>query len=267
MSLVGPRRALLNSLVLLPETKQYIAAMSPTPDRLHVVAYNMFFKQTLDAVGSLSKLDILYLLANFNSQGARINAANVSAFTAVAVNSPAFVVDRGYTGDGLTSYLDTGFNPGDGGSHAFKQNDGQMGVHVTSSSTVAAGTIADVGITNCALNVLQAASGGLVRAMSSTGDTFAKNNNTQGAISYSRSASSGESVYSNGAFIAAKVRASAAPTNVSMYICGRNDLGVLVAGSTRQIGAVYAGSGLTDAQMLGLYNAVATYLRAVGAGT
>ncbi len=42
--------------------------------------------------------------------------------TGVKVNSPTFTPYKGWSGD-ATNYIDTGFNPGDGGTYNFKQDD------------------------------------------------------------------------------------------------------------------------------------------------
>lgn len=66
---------------------------------------------SLKAGGVWSALDVLYVLAAADSQAAQINWKNPGAFTAIEVNAPAFVADRGYTSDVSTSRLRTQYTP------------------------------------------------------------------------------------------------------------------------------------------------------------
>lgn len=70
-----------------------------------------------DLVGGLktdgiwAELDILYLTAAHDSQAAQLNWKDPGTFDLIAVNSPTFETDRGYTGNGSTSRLRTQFTP------------------------------------------------------------------------------------------------------------------------------------------------------------
>ncbi len=52
-------------------------------------------------------MDALYLMAVGGSQSARQNWI-ANNYNLSAISSPTFTVDRGFTGNGSTSYLDTG---------------------------------------------------------------------------------------------------------------------------------------------------------------
>lgn len=65
----------------------------------------------LKADGVWSKLDLLYLLASHDSQAALLNAKAPATFTATPTGGTTFTTDRGYTANGSTGYLGTGFNP------------------------------------------------------------------------------------------------------------------------------------------------------------
>ena len=65
---------------------------------------------SLTSAGVWAKLDALHMLAAADSQAA-IVIGTTGSYNLTAINSPAFVADRGFTGNGSTSYLDSGFNP------------------------------------------------------------------------------------------------------------------------------------------------------------
>ena len=65
----------------------------------------------LKTAGVWSKTDVLYVLAAHHEQAGRINWKNPGTLTASLVNAPSFVADQGFTGNGRSSYLNTGYNP------------------------------------------------------------------------------------------------------------------------------------------------------------
>jgi hypothetical protein len=66
---------------------------------------------SLKTAGIWQKLDVLYLMAAADSQAACINWVAPANFTALQVNSPTFVADRGFTGNGTSSRLRTQYTP------------------------------------------------------------------------------------------------------------------------------------------------------------
>ena len=80
----------------------------------------------LKQAGVWSRLDAFYMLAAHDAQAARLNWV-ADAYNLTAVNNPSFEVDRGYTGNGINAYLDTGFNPATAGGK-FSLNDAHLGV-------------------------------------------------------------------------------------------------------------------------------------------
>jgi hypothetical protein len=84
--------------------------------------------------GIWSKLDFLYNFAtNGSSDFSRINWISPSLFECTAVGSPTFTSNQGWTGNGTTSYLDTGWIPSTNGVH-FTLNDASYGGKVNSGS-------------------------------------------------------------------------------------------------------------------------------------
>lgn len=65
----------------------------------------------LKAGGVWNSLDGLYVFAAADSQAALINWRNPGTHDATLVNAPTFTQDRGFTGNGTNSYVNSNFNP------------------------------------------------------------------------------------------------------------------------------------------------------------
>ena len=77
---------------------------------------------TLISSGVFAKLDLILVFANDGSKEfACINWKNPSGTKASLVNSPTFTANQGFTGNGISSYILTGYNPN--GSGNYKQNE------------------------------------------------------------------------------------------------------------------------------------------------
>lgn len=88
------------------------------------------------------KLDALWVHAAHGAEAGRLNWIS-KRFNCVPVNNPTFVTDRGYTGDGISSYLNTQFNPAVEvplGSK-YQQDSVTFGIRIN-DNTSAAGSIA-----------------------------------------------------------------------------------------------------------------------------
>ena len=90
-----------------------LAAMTtdPTGDTL-TWQDDLIFSLDSAAVGFWDRIDILYITAQRNTQGANLNWINPAAFTLTdpGATTPAFVPYQGYTGDGSTDYLLTNYS-------------------------------------------------------------------------------------------------------------------------------------------------------------
>jgi hypothetical protein len=66
----------------------------------------------LKTAGVWDKLDVFYVFAtDGDSDYATLNWKTPASFQATKVNSPTFISNEGYQGDGSSSHLDTNFNP------------------------------------------------------------------------------------------------------------------------------------------------------------
>lgn len=98
------------------------------PSKNQQVKQNLLIEQ-LKSASIWDKLDVFYNFATNGSQEfASLNWKAPNSFSCSLVNSPTFSINQGFTGDGATSYLDTGWNIANNG------------VNMTASSTALPGT-------------------------------------------------------------------------------------------------------------------------------
>lgn len=114
-----------------------IGAMSPAPNAARQSLINTTVI-ALKAAGLPPKIDSLQVYAAHADQPARLDWMNPSR-VATAVNSPTFTVDRGFAGDGLTSYVDTNYNPVTAGVN-YTLNSAMVGIRMNSDPTARAGS-------------------------------------------------------------------------------------------------------------------------------
>jgi hypothetical protein len=214
--------------------------------------------KSLKSAGVWSKLDVLYVMAAADSQAARRNWIQ-DLYNATAVSSPTFVADRGYTGDGAASYNSSGYTPSTNGVK-YLLNDAS---HWLWSRTAAQSAAIDAG---------NGSGGRITIATRNTSDQFAgrindttlytpANTDGTGFFGMCRSASNARKGFRNGVVLSTSGAASTAVPAEVIWIGGSNP-GVF---STRQIAAQAMGGNLSDAEALAFYNALQTYMTAVGA--
>ena len=240
------------------------ARMSTEPDTTRKGVINTLISSLISA-GVWDKLDALYLLAAHDAQAARLNWKSTS-FNCTAVNSPTFTTDRGYAGDGSTSYLDTGYAPSTAGG-VLTLNSAHLSFWDRTSR--AAAVSIEMGSGTVALRTLQLASrfsgnvaiGGINDAAFLT----PANSNSSGFFVGNRSGASARQLYRNASSLGNDTQASSSLTPLPVWILGRNNDGALNAASTDQIAAASIGASLTAQEVTDFYSAMQTYMTAVGA--
>lgn len=215
---------------------------------------------SLKTAGVWSKLDAFYMLAAADAQSSLLNWVSTS-YNLTAVNSPAFVVDRGYTGDGSTSYLDTGFNPTTAVAPKFVQDSGSLAFWSRTNLPNGAGQSNDFGNGNSHMARSQVTSGLAIGRPTAGGGVNIATGAYPGYASFSRTAAAVWEGYGQGLDTGGGTNASAALTNATFRICS------IGAGSFGVNQMAFAGvfSGLTAGEELASYNAINTYLQAIGA--
>ncbi|MCX5516250.1 hypothetical protein C3941_19865 [Kaistia algarum] len=253
---VGARRALLSAVRYQPETRALIARMTTAPTRQRARLLDALIV-SMKAAGVWTKLDALYLLAAADSQAARLNIVQ-NAYNLSAVSSPTFVADRGYTGDGVASYLDTGFNPTTAPSPKFTLNSAHLAIW--SRTNLISGTLFDAGNGNARIN---AGSNALNTMRAGLNDATLNNYGAVGVstghFALNRSASGALQGYRNGGSLASQTTASTALSNANILLLTNQ-----TSYSTRQLPAAHFGQSLTATEIAAIYAALNVYLTAVG---
>ncbi|SCY69259.1 hypothetical protein SAMN05660666_02502 [Novosphingobium aromaticivorans] len=246
------------------EATAYFAAMSVQPDATRKSALDTLIA-SLKSAGVWAKLDWLTVHAAHDEQAARVNAVNPAQVASVGV-APTFTTDRGYTGNGTTQYLNTGWNPSSAGGK-FTQNDCFMGMWA--GTDVTSGAQYDCGNSNATINGRSGATSPITAQSAASSTPTLPVSTSIGFTSFTRTSSTAGVAYKNGASMGAISSTSTTLRNASFLICAANSstTGTVTAAnfSTRRNQALCWGQGLSGAEQLALYNALATYMTAVGA--
>lgn len=258
-TLIGRNRALVTR-ALGAETRAVIARMTSKPSATRSALIDNLIK-SLKVAGIWSLLDAFYVLAAADAQAAKLNWI-ASAYDLTAVASPTFTADRGYAGDGVSSYLDTNFNASTASSPKFAQNSATQFIWSRTNLANGANHSGDFGIDNARIGRNLSTSGmGMGRPQSSVTDNSLIPGSYPGLASWSRSGAAAWASYANGTSASSGTTASAALTN------GTFRIGSWTAGAfgVNQIAIAGFGSNLTAGQHAALKTALQNYLTAIGA--
>lgn len=233
----------------------------PGPERKQLIS-DMFVAGK--ATTWWGKLDALWVHAAHGAEAGRLNWLS-TRFNCLPVNGPVFTVDWGYAGDGVSSYLDTQFNPfveAHLGSK-FQLLSASLGIRCNTEST-AASSIAGAwdGTTGITLNPRNGTSfaGRLnQRSQTSRGLTVAT---AIGMTAISRSDAVTSTLYRNGVIpsTGAAQGADTALVNRNIFLGGINTTSL----RANQFCMGWVGAALTDAEMLSLFDWFTPYRTALG---
>lgn len=237
------------------ETQDLVARFTTPPTTLRKGQTNDLVFSLINS-GVWSKLDGLVVFASADSQAARRNWVQ-DLYNPSTVNGPTFAADRGYTGDGAASYLDTGFDPTTAGGK-FALNSAHLGVF---QLTFGSGAGVQMGNANARLgpNV-----GGPVLSTRGNEGTGALNTpvSLPGYGAWSRTAAGSYVAYNGTTDTSNTVSVtSTSLTATSLTLCRANGFTL----NNSQIAAAHWGSGLTSAELKAMRDALTTYMQAVGA--
>lgn len=244
-----------------PAAEALFARMSSQPTGGRKSAISNLIK-ALKAASIWSKFDAFYIFAAHDSQAALLNWVSTN-FNATAVNSPTFTTDRGFSGDGYSSYLDTNMNPTTASSPKFVQNSAHFSLwNLTSGST---STVADFGMnsnTNSRLGLGLSTVSGRPCLGINNGLFFypaAANFGATGHYVVTRPASNAQSLYKNGSLYEGDSATSGSPGNAT-FTFGKAD----TTYSSRRFAGGSVGSNLNSTEITDFYNAMQAYMTAVG---
>lgn len=220
---------------------------------------------SLKSAGIWAKLDAFYSMAAHDQQAANLNWKSTS-FTLLPTNSPVFTTDRGYTGGGST-FLNTQCVL----STATQYQLNSAHLALWSRTNVGIATALSIGArttstTNqAALFIRGATDLGHARMNQDVNPAGGAVTDSRGFFVGSRQASGSQTLYRNGTVVHTAANVSTAKPAFAAYILGTNTGGAFSAGSTRQYSIASIGAGLDATETLAYYNAINTYITAIGA--
>lgn len=247
-------------VALEPETTAVLSRMTVAPDSTRQGHVNALIK-SLKAAGVWDKLDCLYVMAAHDAQAARQNWKQ-SGFNLTPVNAPTFVIDRGYRGDGSTSYLGSGFTPSAAGG-LFAANSAHLGAYPLTDSGLS--NEYDVGATTGTNSYLNSRNGTTIAGRINDASGSAVMGAVASSIGHSvisRPTATERTSYRDGgpAFTVSGASSSGlVPTAEFRVLAGGGQF------STRRLAATHWGAALTGSDVVAIYSALQSYLTAVGA--
>ena len=262
---IGPGLGLNSStrgaVVHEPETESLVARFTTPPTTARKGLINDLIR-SLKLAGVWAKLDALYILAAADSQAARQNwVQNLYHCTAVA--APTFTVDRGYQGDGMASYLDTGFAAATAGGKyalnnasvfAWSRSNVRLGVSPIIGSASSSGSRVFLNPWNLSNNFVAHTinGGGWFNEFTPAA--------ADGLFTLSRSLSTQYGVFRNGLLLGVSVQGAGSLTSSPMCILNSGD-----TFGSRQVASAGFGQSLTQPNVMDLYASINTYLTTIGA--
>lgn len=240
-----------------PETTALVAAMTVAPSAGRKTLINNLIL-SLKSAGVWTKLDFLHVIAAHDAQAGRINWRNPAQVATVG-GTATFTVDRGYQGDGTTGYIDTGLLLST--LTNYKQDTAHIGGWC---ATEAGGTSnqAMVGTltTNTKMQLAPKISNNVQSRLNNVTAGNTANTVSKGHSLITRVVSTGFDVYKDGASIGSVVQTSAAVAaeNIVYLRNGANFNG------NWQIAAGHGGLNLSSTEIANLFNALSTYMTALG---
>lgn len=221
----------------------------------------------LDEAGIWAKIDRLLCVAE--QEQASLRFWNDPNLEATAVSTPTFTADRGYKGNGSSSYINTGFVPSTHGV-SYTQNDALIGVYSrTSGSTTGA---VDIGARNSGSSrqsILQIRSGAGdhdYRVNINTATSTLSLTATHGLFLCQRSGASATSLWGPNGLLHSDTTASAAPPEYAMYIGALNTGGTAGVFSPREYSLAIIGASLSEQEHADLQTILVDgYLDSIGA--
>jgi hypothetical protein len=249
------------------EAEAWVAAFTATLNNDDKYNYDSF-AGALKAGSLWSAIDAHWWMGGIDSQASRINGKNPGSLTLSLVNSPAHAPYRGFTGDGATSYLRTGYNPSTFGGQWTLNSAGLVVYSRTAGQTFSTEMGCRVsGSDNQSLINLRSTSDTAAIRLNQDVNTglFPANTDGSGLFIGRRTANNAIEIFRNNVSLGSGTQVSQAIPNLEMYIGALNENGSAVQFSSRQLLYAAAMGGPTNQMVADLTGAVAAFATAIGA--
>lgn len=211
--------------------------------------------------GTWSLTDDYWLLAGEDSIQALLSLKQLR--TATAVSSPTFTTDRGYTGNGSSSYINTGFDPSTDGVALTAVTSARLACYSVTTSRIGCQTSASSARLQFGRAGSNQVSAGICSSLvTGTSGAFT---NPVGLASVSRNGSTVE-VFHRGVSVEtlSPTLGSVIP-GFAMFILAVNNNGSAASFVATQSRFACVGAAMNSTQELAQYNNVQTFMTAVGA--
>ncbi len=189
-----------------------------------------------------------------------------SGYISALTGALAHTTDRGFLPNGTSQFLDTNFFPYINGL-TFSTTSASMGVW--SLTNISSASQIDLGVAASKVMSITSRTGGGVLAgpLNTLGSSGADCGAVTNSLGLSLITRSGDTVrgYRNGTYNGGYTQAPAGLAEASLMVNGNRAGSTVSSLSTRQLAAVVVGGNLTEEEQLAEYNALRTYLQAVGA--
>lgn len=195
-------------------------------------------------------------------QNATISLVNPASTALSLVNSPTFTQFEGWALNGTSQYMDTNYNPGDGGSYNYTINSTSCGVYLLTNSARANNDYGSAdGVAISIMNARNATDSYNILVNSVTTSNVASTTDSRGLSAAERANSTTQQHYKNGVGLGPQASNSVAVPNANFYLGARNTSGVASVFSDRTIGQAYFGAAGINVAMSTILNG---YMTAIG---
>lgn len=221
---------------------------------------------TLKTAGVWAKLDALYLLAAADEQAGCRNWI-ADQYNVTPVLAPAFTADRGFQGDGVNSYLRTGFVPSVAAGK-FALNSAHLGAwSLTDNQSNGALIGARVSfVSKSSMIVPRDGSNLSYVAVNFAGAGSYTVADSLGHFVVNRSGAAAQEGYKDGASTyTSGASAVDALTDLEVYGLALNQAGAAGARTNRRVAAMHIGGSLTAGEVASFRAALLAYMQGVGA--
>lgn len=253
------------------DAQLFIDAMTSAPDTDRQVIINQFFLD-IKGIGDhgaddiFAQMDFAYLFAAHDEQASLLDVKRL--FDATAVNAPVFEVDRGFTGNASNHAVDSTYIPSSDGVN-FTQDDCSMGAYSRtnrSGSEVMMGASTDASNNLTKFNPRSGADAVNYSVNQAGSENTGAVTNSEGLLVIERTASNVTRAYKNGTELDVSADVSQGLPTVEVYVLALHQDTSILQEWLGQCAFAFAGAALTATEHSNLFDAVETYMDAIGAG-
>lgn len=242
--------------------------MSPQPNaaRKQLISDFIDSLQSNGTKNFWANADRIWVMAAHDSGASKLNW-KADEDNLLTVNALTFTADRGWAGNGTSSYLNTQFIPSTDGVN-FTQDAASIAIYIrtnAASSTLDYGAWA-TGAGRMVSLVSRNASNSWYGRINDFSDNTTVNADSRGLFGYVRTNATTRYKFRNGTAESNETVSSSGLPALNMYVCCRNLDGVPSLYTTREYSFLYIGGVLSTAESAVLYRIVEWYLDQIGAG-